>query len=288
MTFPFRSVTAQDAAWITAANFASRRLNCELSFGNIFTWANDAGMQIANMDGTLICRYQDMFSVPVGAGRDEVLDGIIAERGGKFTLFEVSDDELPWLRERLGDIDISYDRRWSDYLYTSEKLASLTGKKLAAKRNHINAFLRDNEEWRTEEITPDNMADVIAFREEWAARNSGRADENFKTELAMGKKQMDVFFETGMKGLVLITGGRIVAYSFGEALSDLCFCVHAEKALGDVRGAYPLINREFVRRYCMEYQYVNREDDSGEEGLRRAKLSYDPALILHKYLVKVG
>ena len=284
----FRKIGAEDADWIRAASFASRRRNCELSFGNLYSWGDRAGFLIADADGTLVAKYEDMFSVPVGAARDAALDEILAQSGGKVTLFDVSGDELPWLEKRLGKLDISYDRRWSDYLYLSERLATLTGKKLAAKRNHINAFLRENEEWHTEPVTPDNIGDVLAFRDEWTKENEDHADVSFRVEMQMGRRQMDVFFESGMQGLILYTGGRIVAYSYGEPLCGSTYCVHAEKALASVRGAYPLINREFVRRYCGNYEYVNREDDSGEEGLRQAKLSYDPVDILHKYMVKVG
>ena len=95
---------------------------------------------------------------------------------------------------------------------------------------------------------------------------------------------MDHFFDEGLKGGLICTKEEgIVAYSIGAPLSSDTFIVHIEKAFAEVQGAYPIINQEFVRHNCMDYKYVNREDDVGDEGLRKAKLSYKPAILLEKY-----
>ena len=91
------------------------------------------------------------------------------------------------------------------------------------------------------------------------------------------------FFELGLRGAVLKAGGRIVAYTIGSAVTDDTFVVHIEKAFADVQGAYPMINREFVRSLPENYIYINREDDMGIEGLRKSKLSYYPDILLEVY-----
>ena len=157
----------------------------------------------------------------------------------------------------------------------------MTGKKLAAKRNHINAFEKAYPKWHTEPITKENIGAVREFHKLWCT--SREIGENLEEELDAANLLLSDYFELGLQGLALYAGGNIVAYSFGEPITEETYCVHIEKALSDVRGAYPLINREFVRTYCKDYLYVNREDDSGEAGLRKAKMSYKPYRIVHKY-----
>ncbi len=90
-----------------------------------------------------------------------------------------------------------------------------------------------------------------------------------------------------MVGGLIRSSGEVVAFTMGERLNKTTFCVHFEKALADVRGAYPMINREFVANCLKEYTYVNREEDVGDPGLRKAKLSYNPAILLEKYSLKL-
>ena len=85
-----------------------------------------------------------------------------------------------------------------------------------------------------------------------------------------------------MVGGCIRVNGEIVAFCIGEAVCEDTFVVHVEKAFADVEGAYPMINQQFVQHECMEYEYVNREEDTGAEGLRKAKLSYRPAFLVEK------
>ena len=91
------------------------------------------------------------------------------------------------------------------------------------------------------------------------------------------------FDELGLMGGLLRLDGRVVAFSFGERTNEQVFVTHIEKAFADIPGAYPMINREMARRFCTDVPYINREDDVGVEGLRKAKLSYYPAILLENY-----
>ena len=91
--------------------------------------------------------------------------------------------------------------------------------------------------------------------------------------------------ELKLKGGLIRAEGRVVAFSLGEPCGKDMFVVHIEKAFSDVRGAYPIINQQFVLHEAADYRYINREEDTGDEGLRKAKLSYDPAFLMEKGLV---
>ena len=93
----------------------------------------------------------------------------------------------------------------------------------------------------------------------------------------------DHYTELPIEGGYITAGGRIVAYSFGSAINDRIFDTNVEKALYEVNGAYNIINREMARQVCAGYEMINREDDVGSEGLRKAKLSYNPIIIEPKY-----
>ncbi len=278
----FHKVTPLDREWIAAALRGTGRMNCEECFANLYTWGNTFGMEVCELEGTLICRLGKMYSLPIGTNRDVAICKAKELYGeGRFTLFGLEAEDFPFLEKHFRHIRAYYDRRWSDYVYLRESLENLTGKKLAAKRNHINAFEKTYPDWHTEPITKDNMSAVLKFHKLWcAAREIG---ENLGEELDAAELLLNDYFELGLQGLVLYAGEQIVAYSFGEPITEETYCVHMEKALSDVRGAYPMINREFVRTYCKEYRFVNREDDSGEMGLRKAKMSYVPYRIVHKY-----
>ena len=91
------------------------------------------------------------------------------------------------------------------------------------------------------------------------------------------------FFELELSGGLIRADGKIIAFSYGSPVSGRVFDVHVEKALYDVNGAYNIINREFARRFCGDYQWINREDDAADKGLRTSKLQYGPARLAPKY-----
>ncbi|MBR5783240.1 MAG: DUF2156 domain-containing protein [Clostridia bacterium] len=278
----FHKVTPADGGWIRSALRGSGRFNCEESLVNLFTWGNLFGMEVAELGGCLICRFEGGYSLPIGQNREAVMDQALDLYGeGTFTLFGLEAQDFSFLERYCQHVRASYERQWSDYIYSSEKLRLLTGKKLAAKRNHINAFEREHPDWHTAVITKENMPAVYRFHDTWCAARE--IDQNLEEELEAARLMLDNFFALGLEGLILYAGDDIVAYAMGEPITDETYCVHVEKALSEVRGAYPLINREFARTYCENYKYINREDDSGEMGLRKAKMSYEPIRIVHKY-----
>ena len=101
-------------------------------------------------------------------------------------------------------------------------------------------------------------------------------------ELAVTQNSLRLMKELGLRGGLLRVNGEIVAFTIGEPVNEDTFVVHIEKAFPEIQGAYPMINQQFVTNACQEYQYINREEDTGAPGLRKAKQSYRPVFMVDK------
>ncbi len=174
-------------------------------------------------------------------------------------------------------------RHYADYIYETRRLDDLPGKKLANKRNGINKFMMENRDWAFEDITRDNIDEVHRMSLEWCRLTGCMDNPSLFEESCAVEQAFGHFFELKMDGGLLRIGKKIVAFSMGDALNEDVYLAHIEKAFDDIPGAYQMINQQFVRRFAVNYKFVNREDDTGDEGLRKAKLSYDPVYLVVKY-----
>ena len=139
--------------------------------------------------------------------------------------------------------------------------------------------------WQFEQITDANLDECWAMNEQWCAEVGCEDSESLTEESCAVRNCFNNFHSLGLRGGLLRVEGRVVAYTMGRPLSSDTFIVHIEKAFAEVAGAYPMINQQFVTHCCEGFRYINREDDVGDEGLRRAKTSYKPDILLEKYLV---
>lgn len=282
----FKKATLGDREEIEKYLNMTKKPSLEYSFTTLYLWQEQYGMEFCIEDGFLFIRTsgkRSMYLFPMGAGDERTAVDKIVQKGGVF--YSLS-------REQAEKIDKWYPDRYTftesrdmgDYVYETQSLATLKGKKLSAKRNHINRFVAENPDWSYEEITKDNIDEIKAMHQEWLSLQDNQKE--LETETVAVKIALSEYFSLGFSGGAIRTGGRIVAFSIGDKLSDSTFLVHIEKAFSAYSGAYQLINREFVQRNCMDFEFVNREDDAGDEGLRKAKLSYRPHHIVTKFLAK--
>lgn len=121
---------------------------------------------------------------------------------------------------------------------------------------------------------------------EWRSQNGCNDHEEKNAEMCVTLNSLRLFRELHLKGGLLRIGRKVVAFSIGEPVTPDTMVVHIEKAFADIEGAYTMMNQQFVLHEAMDYKYVNREEDTGEEGLRKAKLSYHPAILLDKGRVR--
>ncbi|MBQ9099151.1 MAG: DUF2156 domain-containing protein [Clostridia bacterium] len=264
------------------------------SFANLYLWSDTYHASIAFAENRIFVRFSAngtgfSYLFPLGSGDlDTALSAIREEcmaAGTPFTLVGVTEEELTLLQKSKHPIlAVDEARDMADYLYDATSLATLSGKKLHAKRNHINAFSAQNN-WS---IRPLTAQDAPLCREILAAWSAERESDSTAAEQAAIERAFGAFDTLLLEGALLAVDGTPVAFTVGSMTTPDTLDVHFEKALPTANGAFPTINREFVRMMQAKFptlQWINREDDMGLENLRRAKLSYRPALLLHKHRV---
>ena len=174
-----------------------------------------------------------------------------------------------------------------DYLYEAEALKYFKGKKLSGQRNHVNRFLRTyGDEWSFSPLTAEDAADVEAFLVRYADATQ-KESTTFEEDLSKTREVLHTFADYGMVGGVLRVRGQVVGFSIGEVLGDTLF-IHIEKADRTCEGGYQMLVSRFAQLYAVDgVDYINREDDTGDPGLRTSKLSYKPVALLEKFAVVV-
>ncbi|RRD93111.1 DUF2156 domain-containing protein [Bacteroides heparinolyticus] len=289
----FKDIELSDRELITRYTQNSPRRNCDLSFSNLCSWRFLYNTQFAILDGYLLLKFwaeeELVYMMPIGNGDlKKVLEALIEDahqEGKPFCLLGICSGMCSELETFMpGKFQFTADRDYADYLYLRTDLATLSGKKLQAKRNHVNKFKRTyNYEYTP--ITPDRIQECLELEAIWCKANNCDQYEGTGNERRALVYALRHFDELGLMGGILHVDGKIVAFIFGMPINQDTFGVHVEKADTSIDGAYAMINHEFAKHIPEQYIYINREEDLGIEGLRKAKLSYQPAIILDKYMV---
>lgn len=286
----FKKPVLADRPWIQRLYEASGYRGAEYTFANLYLWSSYYG-EVAEYRGFLCQRltYRGVhqYIYPAGAGDVKpVLEALWEDsrrEGHPFVLRSLTKETMATLQALYPDrFDYAENRDAFDYLYEIDTLAELKGKKLQAKRNHINRFVEAYPDWHVKAVTADNLHVCQKLAEHWYESHHESAADRRAME-----KAFDHFEKLGFEGVILYSDhDHAVGFSMGNRISADTFDVNFEKAFADIQGAYALVNREFaryIREKHPEIQYLNREDDMGIEGLRKAKESYHP-IFLEKYI----
>lgn len=257
--------------------------------GSIMMWRNYFDNHYAVYDDTVVLSSMYAggcsFTYPVGKAPDKLLDCIeefCSEHHIKPVFCSLSSTQLELLKSRYADYTVEADRDWFDYIYKSEDLINLTGKKYAQQRNQIHKFVNDNLDWSFEKIDNSNLNEIKEFTREYEF-HADKTGSLAVDELELCLEVLDNYDAFGLFGGVLRAGGKIVGYSIGEISGDTIF-IHIEKADTAYRGCYQMLSNLFLKNFADDsVKFVNREEDCGDEGLRRSKLSYRPLYLLEKY-----
>ena len=311
LSFPFKDIELSDSSWVREL-FSVPDFNSEdYNFTYQYLWRNIFKSKIARIGDLALVQYnmdgRRSYLMPVGRAEDsqkaDLLNSMLGDESllgeeGKLVFYGVLPSQLDFLERHFsGRFTAEQFRMGADYIYDAESLRTLRGKKYQAKRNFANGFRRLYN-WTFEPITEENLAECRQMNDEWCRRNG--CGKNFwkASEFCAVRISLDNYRALGLDGGLLRVDGKVVAFTIGERASSNTLLVHIEKALTEYRGAYQAMSQEFLgymdkilreRENIPDgtpaFTLVNREDDSGDENLRKAKLEYHPIEIKEKYLV---
>ena len=288
----FRPPVLGDRTWAAPLAAAEGDPLCDYSFPVLFCWQETYGVSPARLGSRMLVQMKADWGLsylwPVGKGDPiPALDALAEDarrQGEPLRLICLGQAQKDWLTRRYpGRFTFSEIRAGFDYLYDVDRLADLPGRKLHAKRNHIHRLDESRPGWTWAALTEDDLPSCRAMNEAWYQKSLGRDGPEALSSLEEDHRAilraMDYREPLGLEGVVLRWQGEVFAFALGSLLTDRVFVVHFERANHDLQGAYPAVNRAFaqyVRDRYPQVAYLNREDDMGVEGLRKAKLSYRP------------
>ncbi|MDR1793671.1 MAG: phosphatidylglycerol lysyltransferase domain-containing protein [Bacteroidales bacterium] len=268
---------------------------CNFSFVNLIIWG-DIFSPMYVIDNEMIVflsqiEGQKYFNFPIGKGNVEpVLEKMMQyakEQNIDFQMINITEEMKSTLETIFPSRFIfDYSDDYSDYLYKMEDLCYLKGKKYQPKRNHINNF-KKNYNYSYNQLTINDIEECLEMHEVWQSEHCSRINYMLEKEFCATRKALLNLNALELKGGVLRIDNQVVAFTLGYKLNSNTFDVCIEKALSQYNGAYQVINQMFVSQQLTDFEYINREEDLGNEGLRKAKQSYYPYKMLKKYIAKL-
>jgi len=295
-TFPqFKDLTLEDKPLCDQVfNHFPSQIS-EFTFTNLFIWRHAYQIKISRLQNFLCLlseqRESSFFFPPMGEGDViECYQGLLQYLGGKATLPkivrvpEAAVEQMDW---KTSGLKAELDRSQCDYVYLTQDLIELKGRKYHRKRNHIKQF-QEKYSYQYIPLTPEWIPQCLQLETEWCDLRHCEASPGLLNESAAIKEAFTHFEELGVKGGAILINGKVEAFTLGDPLNSETVVIHIEKANPAYEGLYPTINQAFLENQWSGYTYVNREQDLGEEGLRKAKESYFPHHLVNKYVVTLG
>lgn len=263
----------------------------DYSFANLYLWSFGESTEYKIEDDVLMIRsvYIDevYYHMPIPKYENEKTFSKMVDEIRKYiaSAAPVLYFTEYWVNKLKDYFKFVEARYLEDYVYSVESLAYLKGRNYAKKKNRVSNFKR-NYTYTYEKINSDNVNEVIEFQKKWFEKNGSKDNEVLKTESMGIIETLKNYDYLEIKGGFLRVNGEIVAYALGEELNSKTFVVYVEKALVEYIGSYQAINMIFLQEEALNYEYVNREDDFGDEGLREAKMSYRPLYLIKKFNIE--
>lgn len=294
--FPeFKPLTLEDREVLHPRMWAYQPEVSELTFINLYIWREhykyvwsiheDWLVVVANWDDGPFALQPIGPASRVDVTRD-VLTWLRDTRGVAVPTIQRADQRLVDELADSAEFVAESRREHFDYVYTSDSLGSLAGRKYSKKRNHINQFLK-NYTFEYAPLTEALVPNCLALAEVWCEQRLCEDDISLLHEFCGIRDALDNFAALEMEGGAVVVDGKVQAFSLGELLNETTAVVHIEKANPEFKGIYPVITRQFSQqRWQGNVDFINREQDLGDPGLRRAKESYYPDHLAEKYTVR--
>ena len=285
MTMTFHQLALSDREAKQAVTLHSGRRNCNYTFANLVGWMFLFGTEVCVLENIVVLRYtfdgQRAYMVCTSEALSlELIEALFDDSNEDLILIGLEDSQVAQLSSFNSRFSISVEpvRDQYDYIYCRTDLATLHGRHLDAKRNHIHRFRAEHPDYEYRPLTPEFFDECRRLTEIWQEEKGGSDTINAE------KQVMETFFSNwdalGMIGGSIFVDGRMVAFTYGSAVTTDTLDVCVEKADRHVEGAFAIINQQFAEHLPEQYIYLNREEDMGIPGLRQAKLSYHPEILL--------
>ena len=285
----FKDMTIEDKDTVEKFFAMDKAMMSERAFASLFLWCEHYKTQICVEEDTLymgskfVEEYQSYF-MPITTGNlQEKVEVLLRQdtQGRKIRFLSLTEQHKAILEKMPLPFVFTENRNSFDYIYKAEDLMNLTGKKYSSKRNHINKFMAFyGDDWKYANLDPALHKDaVLEFQEKWCEYH----DAHNPPETRAIEKALHYFKELDLMGGVLFVQDKLEAFTIGTKAYDNLVDVLFEKANAEINGAYPMINQQFAINNFAQFEFVNREEDLGIEGLRNAKKSYYPVELTAKY-----
>ena len=264
---------------------------CDYTAGCMFMWRSYYQMKRCFTEDGFFSKLHDehgnkYYNLPFSGNLEHALQALYNYARKPLRFCTIPEAYLPVFQKLFPDCIIEEQRDYFDYLYLASDLIGLHGKKFSGQRNQISQFKRNVQEWHFDAMTADNLNQVKAFYLA-SAFFTDDLSESARAENQMALEVLDHFDTYKMIGGVLYADGKIVGFSVGEIMGNTLY-IHIEKADRTVKGAYQMVVNQAAMTFSTpEVEYINREDDMGDLGLRTAKLAYHPVALLKKYIVTI-
>lgn len=272
----------------------------EMNFTNLFMWRDFYNLEFFEISG-MIClvaspKEQEPFAyAPIGSYTPDrfrlsvnAMMEYFNEKGWRLVFKRVEESKLKFFENYIdGKIKIEYDRDNSDYIYMTEDLINLKGRKYHGKRNHINSFLKTYE-YEYIELNEAYIEEALKIDKEWYLKREDKENSGKYPEKLANRELLKNYGKLGCRGALIKVNGKFEAYTVGEIIRNQYAVIHIEKANSSIKGLYTFINQKFCERELGKILYVNREQDLGIESLRQAKSSYNPIKYINKYIIYIN
>jgi hypothetical protein len=280
----FHRLSLSDREAMQAVTLPSGRRNCNYTFANLVGWQFWYYTEVCVLENAVVLRYtfEGQRAYMVCTSEDlslELIEALFGDSNGDLTLIGLEDSQVAQLFAcQEFSISVEPDRDQYDYIYRRTDLATLHGRHLDAKRNHIHRFRAKHPDFEYRPLTPESFDECRRLTEIW------QGEKNASDTIDVEKQVMETIFSNwdalGMIGGSIFVDGHMVAFTYGAAVTTDTLDVCVEKADRHVEGAFAIINQQFAEHLPEQYIYLNREEDMGIPGLRQAKLSYHPEILL--------
>jgi hypothetical protein len=266
----------------------------EYNFTNIFIWRHLYRFRVCRVGDSLCIKGTERSGIEsfiiIAKDSDAYMNTVkylaaAYQREGKtFNMFRVEERFLELLKQAFPSMTYENDRDNADYVYLAADLTGLKGRKYDGKRNHIKKF-KGKYVYEYADITGRLTGDCIKLTETWYTMKN---DPSLEPDVVATKEALTHFAELGLKGSAIIIDGVVKAFSITEPLNTDTAVIHIEKYDSAYEGIPQVINQQLCEHVCGAFKYINREQDLGNEGLRRSKMSYNPIFILNKYSIHIS